>query len=61
MSATWTAITDPQAITGVAASWTSSLPWTVPNATGSGYCCVRGVVTDTANQTMTVLNAYGVK
>jgi hypothetical protein len=31
-------------------SWTDSLSWTVPS-TPSGYFCVRGSVTDLANQT----------
>ena len=43
-----------------AMAWADSFAWTPP-ATMFGYYCVRGSVTDTANQTVIVVNAYGIK
>lgn len=59
---TWTPIADPKASRTLAgaASWTDSFAWVIPS-TPSGYYCVRGSVTDTANQTTTVVNPYGVR
>jgi hypothetical protein len=60
--ATWTTIPDPKASVMLmgALTWADSFDWTPP-ATVTGYYCVRGVVTDEANQSTTVLNAFGVK
>ncbi len=43
-----------------ATSWADSFAWTPP-PTPSGYYCVRGTVTDTANQATTVVNPFGLK
>lgn len=61
-NAAWTAIGDAKASATLsgALTWADSFAWTPP-ATTLGYYCVRGSVTDTANQTVTVVNAYGIK
>jgi mono/diheme cytochrome c family protein len=58
----WTAIPDPKAsaVLAGAASWADSFAWTPP-PTPSGYYCVRGSVTDTANQVTVVVNPFGIK
>jgi hypothetical protein len=58
----WTAIPDPKASATLAgqASWMDSFAWTPP-ASPSGYYCVRGTVTDAANQVTTVVNPFGIK
>jgi len=62
MSVTWMTIADPKATAMLmgATTWADTFSWTPP-ATAAGYYCIRGTVTDLANQTTTVLNAYGVK
>lgn len=62
MNATWTAIADPKASATLAGAltWADSFAWTPP-PTMSGYYCVRGTVTDTAGQSTTVVNAFGIK
>jgi mono/diheme cytochrome c family protein len=61
-NATWMAIAAPQAMATLSGAmvWTDSFVWSIP-ATPNGYYCVRGVVTDTANQTTTVVNLFGIK
>ncbi|HSK03964.1 MAG TPA: hypothetical protein VK932_22075 [Kofleriaceae bacterium] len=61
-NATWTAIPDPEAsaMLAGATSWADSFAWTPP-ATPSGYYCVRGTVTDTANQATTVVSSFGIQ
>jgi hypothetical protein len=61
-NATWMAIPDPKASATLAGatSWADSFAWPPP-ATPSGYYCVRGSVTDTANQVTTVVNPFGIK
>lgn len=61
-NATWTAIPDPKASATLAgaASWADSFAW-IPPATPNGYYCVRGSVTDTANQVTVVVNPFGIK
>lgn len=58
---TWMSIAEPQAMAmlGGATSWTDAFTWTIPPT--NGYYCVRGVVVDTANQTTTVVNPFGIK
>jgi hypothetical protein len=55
-------LTDPKATFNMsgATMWTDSLALTKPTGTGKFYC-VRGTVTDTANQTTTVVNPAGLK
>lgn len=62
MSATWTAVPDPKASATLAGAltWMDSFTWTLTNA-GVKYFCFRGVVTDQAGQSTTVVNPYGVK
>jgi len=62
MNPTWTAIPDPPASAALAGaiSWADSFAWTPP-ATPSGYYCVRGSVTDLANQVTVVVNPFGIK
>ncbi len=62
MNPAWTAIPDPpaSAVLAGAASWADSFAWTPP-PTPSGYYCVRGTVTDTANQVTSVVNPFGIK
>jgi hypothetical protein len=61
-NATWMAIPDPEASATLAGatSWADSFAWPPP-ATPNGYYCVRGSVTDTANQVTTVVNPFGIK
>jgi cytochrome c553 len=59
-NATWTAIAGPQPTSG-SMTWTSTFSWSILNPTGAGYYCVRGSVTDTANQTTLTVNPYGLK
>ena len=62
INATWTPIPNPKASATLAGatSWADSFAWTPP-ATPSGYYCVRGSVTDTANQVTVVVNSFGIK
>lgn len=62
LNATWTAIPDPEAsaMLAGATSWADSFAWTPP-ATVTGYYCVRGSVTDTANQVTVVVNPFGIQ
>ena len=62
LNPTWTAIPDPKAsaMLAGATSWTDSFAWTPP-ATVTGYYCVRGSVTDTANQVTVVVSPFGIK
>lgn len=61
-NATWMPINDPKATATLmgAASWADSFAWTIP-ATPNGYFCVRGSVTDLANQTTVATNPFGIK
>ena len=43
-----------------ATTWTNAFAWPPPS-TPSGYYCVRGSVTDTANQVTTAVNPFGIK
>jgi len=58
----WMPIADAKASATLAGAktWMDSFAWTPP-ATASGYYCVRGSVTDTANQTTVVVNPFGIK
>lgn len=58
----WMPIVDPAASAMLmgATTWASSFAWTIPS-TPNGYFCVRGRVTDLANQTTMVTNAFGIK
>lgn len=62
LNPTWTPIADPKASAALmgATSWADSFAWTLPTAT-TGYFCVRGTVTDSSNQTTTVVNPFGIK
>jgi hypothetical protein len=55
-------INDPKATATLmgAMSWADSFVWTVPS-TPNGYFCVRGSVTDDANQATVVTSPYGIK
>jgi hypothetical protein len=59
---TWMAIADPKASAMLAGAktWADSFDWTPPS-TLSGYYCVRGSVTDTANQVTVSVNPFGIK
>jgi hypothetical protein len=61
-NATWTAIADPKAsaVLAGAKTWADSFAWTPPT-TASGYYCVRGSVTDTANQVTVSVNSFGIR
>jgi hypothetical protein len=58
----WTAIADPKASATLAGSttWADGFAWTPP-PTASGYYCVRGSVTDAANQVTALVNPFGIK
>jgi mono/diheme cytochrome c family protein len=58
----WQAIADPAATATLAGAltWADGFSWTPP-ATASGYYCVRGSVTDTANQTTVIVSSFGIK
>jgi cytochrome c553 len=62
LNPTWATVTDPKATATLsgALTWSDSFVWTLPSTT-TGYYCFRGSVTDTANQTVTVNNLFGVK
>lgn len=62
INAAWTPIADPKASAALAGAmaWADSFAWTPP-ATQSGYYCVRGTVTDMANQSTVVVNSFGIK
>lgn len=59
---TWMPINNPKATAMLmgAMTWADSFAWTVPS-TPSGYFCVRGSVTDLANQTTVLSNPFGIK
>lgn len=61
-NATWMPINDPKATATLmgALTWADSFSWTIP-ATPNGYFCVRGSVTDLANQTTVMINPFGIK
>ncbi|MBA3459196.1 MAG: hypothetical protein H0T46_04490 [Deltaproteobacteria bacterium] len=61
-NATWMPINAPKASAMLmgAMSWMDSFAWTVPS-TPNGYFCIRGAVTDLANQTTVVNNPFGIK
>jgi mono/diheme cytochrome c family protein len=61
-NATWMPINDPKASATLmgSMSWADSFVWSIPT-TPSGYFCVRGLVTDVANQTAMVVNSFGIK
>jgi hypothetical protein len=62
LNPSWTAIPDPKATAMLAGAmtWADSFAWTPP-ATASGYYCVRGSVTDSANQVTVVVNPFEIK
>ena len=62
MNPAWMPIPDPKASATLAGgmTWADSFAWTPP-ATASGYYCVRGSVTDAANQVTVVGSPYGIK
>jgi len=62
INAAWMAIADPKASATLAGamSWADMFDWTPPPLV-SGYYCVRGSVTDTANQVTVAVNPYGIK
>lgn len=62
INATWMPINAPKASATLmgATSWADSFSWMVPSTT-NGYFCVRGSVTDTANQTSVINNPFGIK
>jgi hypothetical protein len=61
-NATWMPINDPKATATLmgATTWADSFAWTIPS-TPNGYFCVRGSVTDLANQTTVIVNPFGIK
>ncbi|HWO23558.1 MAG TPA: hypothetical protein VNO30_32680 [Kofleriaceae bacterium] len=58
----WMPIADPKASATLAGAltWADSFAWTPP-PTASGYYCVRGSVTDAANQVTVVGSPFGIK
>ncbi|MFN0246221.1 MAG: hypothetical protein ACKV2T_04890 [Kofleriaceae bacterium] len=61
-NATWMAINNSAATATLAGAmtWNTGFVWTVPS-TPNGYYCVRGTVTDLANQTTTSVNTFGIR